>query len=365
MKKEKDTYWNILKGLAIIAVVVGHAGAPVVEYVYMYHLALFFFISGYWYNDKHSSTPAVFIGKRIKSLYLPYILYNLLFLTLHNIFFKIGFFTDVNTDIPGIYPTRLYDQETVVPIINDIISLKTLDQLGAATWFYIALLVVSVLFCTTRYVSLRWFKNPNIATVIITLSLYYLGFVLNSEQIKLAFFLDISLIVTIVFLIGFLIRYYNVKINYNWWISSICLAILYFSLQKFGHVEMSQRQFINPIMFLICSFSGIYINMYIGKLIIKTRFLARMFSYIGEHSASIMVFHLLIFKLINVIYVKIHSLPLYYVAKFPLVYGAHGWWIVYSFFGVATPVGVIYLINIIIDNIVLLRYRSNNVRASE
>ncbi|WP_318626926.1 acyltransferase family protein [Paenibacillus polymyxa] len=346
MKKEKETYWNILKGLAIIAVVVGHANSPAVGYVYMYHLALFFFISGYWYNDKHSSSPTAFIGKRIKTLYLPYILYNLLFLTLHNIFFEIGFFTDVNTTITGIYPTRLYDQETVVPIINDIISLKTLDQLGAATWFYIALLIVSILFCITRYVSLRWFKkNSTISTVIITLSLYYLGFVLNNEQIKLAFFLDISLIVTIVFLIGFLIRYYNVKINYNWWISLICLSILYFSLQKFGHVEMSQRQFINPIMFLVCSFSGIYINMFIGKLIVRIKFIAKIISYLGEHSASIMVFHLLVFKIINVIYVKYHSLPIYYVAKFPLVSGEHGWWLIYSFFGVVSPVAVIYLFN--------------------
>jgi fucose 4-O-acetylase-like acetyltransferase len=45
----REQYWNIVKGLGMIAIVFWHAGSPVTPYVYMYHVALFFFVSGYLY----------------------------------------------------------------------------------------------------------------------------------------------------------------------------------------------------------------------------------------------------------------------------------------------------------------------------
>ena len=49
MQTEQVQYWNIVKGLGIILVVAGHAcgsseGTPVSNYIYLFHLPLFFFV---------------------------------------------------------------------------------------------------------------------------------------------------------------------------------------------------------------------------------------------------------------------------------------------------------------------------------
>lgn len=52
MEKEyRDKYWDIMKGLGIIAVVLGHSGCPypfVVIGLNYYHMALFFFCSWFF-----------------------------------------------------------------------------------------------------------------------------------------------------------------------------------------------------------------------------------------------------------------------------------------------------------------------------
>lgn len=39
---------NILKGIGILFVVMGHCISPFTPYVYMFHMSLFFFVSGYF-----------------------------------------------------------------------------------------------------------------------------------------------------------------------------------------------------------------------------------------------------------------------------------------------------------------------------
>ena len=43
-KKARSLYWDIVKGWGIIAIVLGHTGYFAGAFVYLFHLALFFFI---------------------------------------------------------------------------------------------------------------------------------------------------------------------------------------------------------------------------------------------------------------------------------------------------------------------------------
>ena len=56
MSKRID-YMDILKALAIIAVVIGHCDSPhpLYNFIYLYHMPLFFFISGYFYKNEYSN----------------------------------------------------------------------------------------------------------------------------------------------------------------------------------------------------------------------------------------------------------------------------------------------------------------------
>ena len=64
---------DIIKALAIIGMVLGHAGAPFTHFIYLFHMAVFFIASGFVY--KNVSTGKIkdiwrFVLKKIKQLYL-------------------------------------------------------------------------------------------------------------------------------------------------------------------------------------------------------------------------------------------------------------------------------------------------------
>ncbi|UKI56515.1 MAG: acyltransferase family protein [Treponema succinifaciens] len=75
--KERTPLYDVAKGICIISVVLGHLGIAT-RFVYFYHLPVFFFISGLFLNaEKYSFKD--FLLKKIKSLYVPYVIISLLF----------------------------------------------------------------------------------------------------------------------------------------------------------------------------------------------------------------------------------------------------------------------------------------------
>ena len=73
-------YIDILKGVGIIFVVTGHLylNPFVDEYIYSFHLPLFFFVSGLLLNVEKYSNFKDFFVSRIKSLYVPFFFFYLL-----------------------------------------------------------------------------------------------------------------------------------------------------------------------------------------------------------------------------------------------------------------------------------------------
>ena len=54
-------FWNIMKGIGIICVVVGHSGSWLTPYVYMFHMVLFVFISGYLFNERYVGDLYIYV----------------------------------------------------------------------------------------------------------------------------------------------------------------------------------------------------------------------------------------------------------------------------------------------------------------
>ena len=88
---DDSSVFNIVKALGIISMVKGHASAPVPlkNFIYLYHMALFFFMSGYFFKEEYNFKT--FLIKRIKSLYVPFVGYFLLFRLMHNVLYKLNF----------------------------------------------------------------------------------------------------------------------------------------------------------------------------------------------------------------------------------------------------------------------------------
>lgn len=78
MSKNRITWIDCWKGIAIVIVVAGHIlDLKVAKYIFWFHMPLFFFISGYLYKEKHDYLS--FFKKKFFHLILPYISFLLLF----------------------------------------------------------------------------------------------------------------------------------------------------------------------------------------------------------------------------------------------------------------------------------------------
>lgn len=66
-QRENSHVFSIMKGLGIIFVVAGHtAYSPVHNFVYLFHLAVFYFVAGYFFKDKYIDDKLLFVWKKLK-----------------------------------------------------------------------------------------------------------------------------------------------------------------------------------------------------------------------------------------------------------------------------------------------------------
>ena len=87
MSHNYNQTYAIMKGLAIASVVIGHCQPTpsVGMWVNQYHLAVFFFVAGYFFKESYLDTPRQYVRKRIRRLYVPFVEFGLVFLLLHNL----------------------------------------------------------------------------------------------------------------------------------------------------------------------------------------------------------------------------------------------------------------------------------------
>lgn len=71
--KTRIDYFDIAKGIAILAVILGHCGGIpqwLINFIFSFHMPVFFFASGYFLKERNSRENAVI---KAKQLMVPYI----------------------------------------------------------------------------------------------------------------------------------------------------------------------------------------------------------------------------------------------------------------------------------------------------
>lgn len=95
--RKRNVTIDVAKGIGIILVVVAHAGMPGSAIVNRFHMAFFFFLSGLTVSERYLEdikSVGLFVWKRIKGLYVPFVVFNGLFYLLYNQLIKINILTD-------------------------------------------------------------------------------------------------------------------------------------------------------------------------------------------------------------------------------------------------------------------------------
>lgn len=73
-KKGRKAYIDVIKGIAMFLMLVGHSGMknPLIQFIYSFHMPLFFFAAGM--TSRTDVSYLQYAEKRVKSLLVPYLL---------------------------------------------------------------------------------------------------------------------------------------------------------------------------------------------------------------------------------------------------------------------------------------------------
>ena len=99
---------DVLRGLEIILIVLGHAAFPYTHFLYLFHLIIFFILSGYFFKEeyvKDKESLKKFIILKIKRLYVPFVIGNIICVLLNNTFISLNLYDNINHKYFGF---RLY-----------------------------------------------------------------------------------------------------------------------------------------------------------------------------------------------------------------------------------------------------------------
>lgn len=140
---------SVCKGIAIILMVLGHTDAPynILGFVYPFHMPLFFIAAGYFFSRRYLDNPWIFIRKRIKGLYLPFLKWSIFFLLLHNLWFHLGILNEEYGNWSGgvTHPYSLDD--AVLRLVLMFTGMAGYDEfMAGAFWFFRGLFLASIAF---------------------------------------------------------------------------------------------------------------------------------------------------------------------------------------------------------------------------
>lgn len=352
-KKKRDKTIDILKGTGIVLMVAGHSGVPFTNFVYLFHMAIFFIASGYCYNNRKSENlQSVWkncFGK-MKSLWLPYMFWMMLFSLVHNFFVTINVYTNderLYEYSQGEYVSTIpyWGRNEIMVNIKNALVLRGESQIGGALWFVAVLLEISIVYCIIDFVIRKCMKGTLvwIAQGVLAICLLLVGYYCHKTGMTI---LGLSKMCSYycLFYIGNLIKSLNLyekKRNgiIHVGVFVVCFCILIISTH-YGSIALASNSYVNPIFLLIVSFSGWQWIYELSWMIKKLQYTSSVMICFGQNTLMIVILHFLCFKLVNYIGAMFNQWPLCSVAAFPTLFKGGVWWIAYTVTGVIIPVGI-------------------------
>lgn len=344
LKQPRSSYWDIVKGLGIITIVLGHSCYFAVAFVYLFHLALFFFVSGYLYSEKkYGDAPFSFFCARLGGAWPRYMIYTSIFVLAHNFFLNHGLYAG----------QELYNHTKMLTAICSNVSFSGSEPIQGALWFIPVWLVASGIFAGTiwfgRSFSKR-FNKPELKIWLIALANLGIGLIgvfLNMRKSGIMHNLHVSFLVVPLYFFAYLLKIYLPEFKkYATWYGCIITAILLYLINTklYIFIELASMN-IPGLWFYVISLIGIYFILSLAVIAEKLRPLSALLSFLGRYSFEIMALHFAVFKLIDLAYARFwlkavpENLP-----AFPISF-THELWFIYLIAGTLLPAAVGWLMD--------------------
>lgn len=121
---------DVMRGIGILLMVYGHC-CRANSVIALFHMSLFFVISGYCFNDDNCGSIRkvyAYFKRKVKSLWVPYFFFTSLFLIGTNIFIKVGIYTND--------PSILTIKNSMIDKIHHYLGIKECVKMFVMEFFF-------------------------------------------------------------------------------------------------------------------------------------------------------------------------------------------------------------------------------------
>lgn len=294
-KPGRIEWLDVLRGLAMYLVVIGHATEDSTPdtyrfYIYSFHMPLFFMISGASYFLQTRSRNYSFkdmVTNKVRTLLLPYFTLNFITLWIWILNFKILSHSD----------STIWDKIHAVFYSNE----DYLSSPSNALWFLTTLFLTILAF----YLLQLWCEGNEkiliLATALLGLSGYAMS--LTKDKYDLPWHIDVIPIALVFFLTGYLFILYIQKIEnalneHGKQIIVFVLCILggYLCARYNAKISMASKDYGSLILFIGSSFffslAMVLISMWIPKF--------KVLKFVGRNTIVCLAFHAPIYRFLEV-----------------------------------------------------------------
>lgn len=333
-EQERDVI-TLTKGIGIFLVVLAHAlptDCLAFNVIYVFHMPLFFMMSGYCFKEKYLSNAKQFVMRKIKGIYVPFVVFSLIFLALHNVFCSLKLYD----------PATVYDWKTFLWDIGRIVTRMSNSERFLCTFWFLKELFWGNLFF---YGMLRLWRGKVIQSAISLLVLSEIAIVVN---LRIPYFTItfVSFFAAFFIAVGYWWRTAEWRLD-RWWLWEGALAIFV------GNMYIPYSSFIVNVtpttlpIYVLPAIIGTIMTFELCRWILPyLRGWSKSFLlFMGNESLFIMALHFVAFKIVLLGEIKIYHLPLEKLYDFPIIYNeVHAWsMLLCTLLGVILPLGIAWI----------------------
>ena len=301
MKNNRSLSVDITKGIAIIAIVLGHIGFsyPICNFidssalVYgLWHVPVFFIVAGFFIKEEQLVHPQLWLKKKFSSLYLKILYFYIPAVLLHNVLISIGWYSLESTD-PVIHEYSAFD---FVKQIIMTVCLGGREPILGAMWFvfvlFMALIGLSVVSWGIKRMACNARQYEWMRFIVLCMAA---GIMSNKYGLTVRRFSNTFTAMLLIYTGK--VMYQKMKLSFdNGFVTVVCTLIVFEVACMLGGVALNGNTYKDILQLIVAAPAVLYIIMYIGKHI-EHLHVGKALAYIGNNSFYVMALHIVGFKL--------------------------------------------------------------------